>query len=128
MRVLEQQQVVVTAPIGLQRRPAAHARPRSGRGPSHRTRASISQLGCPVPGLEDLLDLGQERGGVGAVEGAVVERQREDADGMDRRCRRVAVGQLDDDRPLLTPSVDRMATCGWLMTGEVRNVPNGRRW
>ena len=26
---------------------------------------------------------------------------------------------------LRTPSVERMATCGWLMTGTVMKVPNG---
>ena len=57
---------------------------RYGTRPSHRTRTvKWSQLGGPVPRLEDLLDLLQEAGCVGAVEGAMVPAHRQVADGMD---------------------------------------------
>src|SRR5262245_53402591 len=65
---------------------------RYGTRPSQRTRRgrllfpvpSISELGGPVPGLDDLLDPLEEAGGVGAVEGAVVPAHRQVADRMDR--------------------------------------------
>src|SRR4051794_20784547 len=82
---------------------AAHAPP--GNAPVRATapaaaEPATSQLGFPVPGLEDLLDAGQERRRVGAVDGAVVPCQRQIAhrvhdDGV------AAVGQLNDNRPLL---------------------------
>ena len=61
---------------------------------------TLSELGIPVVGLEDLRDRGEERGGVGAVEGAVVPRQREVADRVDGD-RLVAVGVGDHHRPPL---------------------------
>src|SRR3954453_11161216 len=75
--------------------------------PNHRTWSgrlpagwSVLQLGDPVTGFEVVLDLGEEGGGVGAVEGPVVPRQGEVADGVDGD-RLAAVGLGDDDRAAL---------------------------
>ncbi len=60
----------------------------------------------------------QERGRVRAVERAVVPGEHEQPDVVDGD-RVVAVGTVDHHRRFLMPSVERIATCGWLMIGSV---------
>ena len=68
------------------------------------------------------MHLAQERRRIGAVDRAMIEGLREHADRPDRDA--VALGPSITTGFLCTPSVDRIATCGWLMIGAVISVPN----
>ena len=95
VRVLEQQQVVARSAraegalqsVGV---PVADAPEPAD---VELSRRSCSELGRPVAGLDQLAQIVQERRRVGAVDGAVVERERQHADRVDRdrlrpvRCR-----------------------------------------
>ena len=64
----------------------------------------------------------RKAGGVGAVEGPVVEAEAEVADRV-HGDGPLAAGARTATGRMLTPSVDRIATCGWLMIGAVTSVP-----
>ena len=131
MVVFEQQEVLLAAVVEQRLLDGERlAAPAPAIGPARRRAASGAghvRARPTSPGLEDLLDLLEEAGGVGAVEGAVVPAHRQVADRMDGdRPAPSAVCATTGRRTMA--SVEMMPTWGWLMIGIVSTSRPIRCW